>query len=537
MTLSRAARRRLPILVVTATVVLTSACIHRFYQTDVRSVVVPDATRTDTIRSPVKVHLADGSTVIFRDGARVNRDRISGTGERYALMSPVATATGGVPMDSVVGVESFEGKLLALPTIAVSLAATAAGAVALAGLAVALFGSCPTVYADTGAGPVLQAEGFSYAIAPLMEHRDLDPLRVRPDADGTVRLELRNEALETHFINHIELVAVQHAAGARVVPDQHGRTVEVGAMSRLERGTDRAGRDVTPVLKAADGELFASDPTTIARSREGDLDDWIDLDIAGLPAGDSIAVVLRLRNSLLSTILLYEGMLGGRDAIDWMTSDLQHIATTVDVSRWYIRTMGMRATVDGVPTPLGQPFEGTARLADIGPIAFRDVAIVLPRPARDAPTARVRLRFVADNWRIDEIQVSGHVSRPSLTTVAVGRVIVDTPAVGGGPMLDSAAVRAIAEPDDQYLETRPGQRMRLEFAPPRPAPDAGTVTTYLLAWQGWYREWIRGPWLAEPKRSEPFVPGDAAVRTALTRWTEQQASFERAFYSSMIPVR
>ncbi len=58
----------------------------------------------------------------------------------------------------------------------------------------------------------------------------------------------------------------------------------------------------------------------------------IDLDVSNLPPGDSVAVLLRLRNSLLNTVLLYEGMLSGRDAPDWLNSGLQHIASVVDLA-------------------------------------------------------------------------------------------------------------------------------------------------------------------------------------------------------------
>ena len=46
----------------------------------------------------------------------------------------------------------------------------------------------------------------------------------------------------------------------------------------------------------------------------------------------------------------------------------------------------------------------------------------------DAAGARVRLRFVADNWRIDEVRVAGAITRPEYTTLAVDSVIVPTPA-------------------------------------------------------------------------------------------------------------
>jgi hypothetical protein len=217
---------------------------------------------------------------------------------------------------------------------------------------------------------------------------------------------------------------------------------------------------------------------------------------------------------------------------------MQDIASAVDLSQWYVRTMGMRASVDGIPLIAGDGRAGLARLGDVGPLAFRDVAIVLPRPARDENRVRVRLRFVADNWRIDRAEIAGSVARLATTSLPVASVVVATPERGSGPVLDTAAVQNISEADDRYLETRPGQRMTLVFAPSaaRPAgPDS--ASTYLISWQGWYREWIRGRWLAEPTRTTPFIPGDSAVLAALERWSARRVEFERTFYSTRIPVR
>lgn len=526
--------RRLALLGLGLAILTTVGCIHVFVRTDVSAVARPSGAGVDSIRSQLKAHLLDGSAVLFPSGGVVTTDRLTGYGLHYPLFASEPTVRSSVPMDSIVAVEAFRGRTLAGTSLVASAAATAVTALA----ALAIFGSCPTVYADTGNGPVLQAEGFSYALSPLMEHRDLDPLTVRPDADGTIRLELRNEALETHFINHVEVVAVRHGALTRVVPDQLGHPVEVGGFARLVGARDRAKRDVLSTLSDADGTLYSTDSSVLHNAKAGDLDDWIDLDLAGLPAGDSLVVLLRLRNSLLNTVLLYEGMLGGRDGADWMTEDLEHIGRTVELARWYVATMGMRAIVAEVPLPTGAPYDGHARLSDVGPIAFRDVAIVLPRPATRDGRARVRLAFVADNWRIDRIQVAGNHARPSARTLAVERIVVPTPAVGEGPIEDGAALPLITTADESYLETRPGQRMTLVFERDRVAvPAADETDTYLIAWQGWYREWVRGSWLAAPTRTTPFVPGDAALVTALRRWATRLPSFEREFYSSAIPVR
>lgn len=529
-------KRAAAVLALTSTASL-SACIHYFWRTEARRA---DEAVTGAIRTPVKAHLKDGSTVVFPAGATISRDRLTGVMQRFPLLNDDAysAAQGTIVLDSVVAVETFERRVEMVKTVVVSTAATAVSLAATVWLAKAIFGSCPTVYADTGSGSVLEAEGFSYAIAPVFERRDVDPLRVRADASGKVRLELRNEALETHYLNQIELLAVRHAASEVVVPDQSGRVVALAALRPLERAEDRSGRDVRTELAEADGRLFATSETTSAAARIGDVDDWIDLETSGLPPGDSIAVVLRLRNSLLNTVLLYDGMLGGTDAVDWLAHDLTKAPNVAKLGVWYARTMGMHVKVDNMPGSGGSAApSGSVHLADVGPIAFRDVAVVLPRPARDAGRVRVRLRFVVDNWRIDQVRVAGVVRRAPSEVLPVARVIVPVAQDGRGMVADTAAVRALAAADDVRLETRPGQRMVLEFDTRQPAVRGDSATRYLIAWRGWYQEWIRGAWLASPTRTAPFAPGDAALLKAIDSWRGRRAAFERAFYASRIPVR
>jgi hypothetical protein len=113
------------------------------------------------------------------------------------------------------------------------------------------------------------------------------------------------------------------------------------------------------------------------------------------------------------------------------------------------------------------------------------------------------------------------------------------PAQPGGPatVADTAAVSALREPDTKYLQTMPGQRMILEFDAGNTAIRSDSTTSYLITWQGWYREWIRGQWLAEPKRTAAWTPGDSTVLAAMHRWHDRQPELEHAFYSTRVPVR
>lgn len=60
------------------------------------------------VESSVKVHLLDGSTVLFPEGAEIGVDRLTGSGERYDIrLSPMGSVS-GVARDSVRALESFD---------------------------------------------------------------------------------------------------------------------------------------------------------------------------------------------------------------------------------------------------------------------------------------------------------------------------------------------------------------------------------------------------------------------------------------------
>jgi hypothetical protein len=170
--------------------------------------------RNVVVRSPVKAHLADGSTVVYPQGIRVSGDVIAprSTARRFGPLNE-NLPVGLVPLDSVLGLETFHSNVNVPGSVVLSTLGTLAAFVGTVALGVIIFGSCPTIYADSAGTPTLQAEVFATRISPLLEARDLDLLTARPDSDGVLTLEVRNEALETHYINHFELLEVRHARG------------------------------------------------------------------------------------------------------------------------------------------------------------------------------------------------------------------------------------------------------------------------------------------------------------------------------------
>lgn len=475
------------------------------------------------VTSPLKAFYADGSTAVFPDGATITEDSIVGRGRLYSLGLVDTTAVQALSMDALVGIEAFQGET--------NDAATVLGSVVLTGLAVlgsvalfkAIFGSCPTFYTSTEDGEVLQAEAFSYSIAPLLEGRDLDAIDLRPDPDGVLRLELRNEALETHYINHLELVSVDHLPGTRVVSDDRGMPVGVLDEVTPLAAVDRSGRRVLEPLLSADREAFSSDEARIRHASGEDPDDWIELAFPR-PRGDDAVLRLRLRNSLLTTVLFYDLMLGqaGVGALDWIGRDLARIGTVVEMGRWFQESMGLRVEVRD-----GDSWEEVGRVPDTGPIAWEEVGVRVP--VGDTDLVRVRLRFLTDAWRIDRVSL-GRPARPDgETRLPVARILDDGSSLGVEPL------ERLAAPDDDYLATYPGTSVMLEFDPEPQRP--GLDRTYLLASQGYYTEWVRPEWIRATEAGRRFEPGDDTVEDLMGLWLDKKDAFETDFYSSKIPVR
>jgi hypothetical protein len=502
-----------------ATVLLGACFVFRTMAVE----TVPPGEGT-TVLSRARVHLLDGTTVVYPTGFTISGRLIQGTGTRYGLSLVALGGAGRVPLDSVVGIESYRQGTNVPATIAVSTLATAATAFGGALLAVAIFGSCPTFYSDSAGAQLLEAEGFSYSIAPIFEMRDVARLRAVPGRDGVLRLEVRNEALETHYLNHLEAIEVAHLPDETIVPDPAGHPVALRTGAAPLAALDRSGRDVLPLVAYADSLWYEAPQALLAAATEQDLHDFIDLDVSVPTGADSVAIGFRLRNSLLTTVLFYDLMLADRGAaaVDWIGRDLEELGPAVALGRWAHEAMGL-----GVSVRAGDGYREVARVPNVGPIAWKEVAVVVPVTER--PVMRVRLASVIDDWRIDRVSVAAGWRRPDAVTRPITRVI------RADGSADAGALAGLRSPDDRYLETGPGDRFTAEFGPMD--VTGGTARTYLLGSQGYYIEWLRRSWLTPVNRVTPFEPGRPALFEAVRRWRIAQDTLEQRFYSTRIPVR
>ena len=498
--------------------VCMASCVFR--RVEIQSV---DTRAPVAVSTAVKAHLKDGSTVVYPQGVTVTADALEGRGTKYGLTLTTGTPVERIPLSDVLGMESYRTKVNVGATAAVTTLATVGGAIGGALLAVAIFGSCPTVYSNDGLAE--EGELFSSSIAPLFEGRDIDRLQARADPAGIVSLEIRNEAMETHYINHLQLLEVQHQNDEVVVPDERGVPVVLRNVSRLTAVTARDGQDVTELVARPDGRFYMTGRAVLERARADDMDDWIDVEVPVDGRATSAALVFRSRNSLLSTTLLYDVMLGpaGAGALDWLGEGLATISTAVELGRWHERRAGLHVSVwrDG-------GYREVVRVPDSGPISWHDVAAIIPVPT-GVTRLRIRLSFLADYWRIDQLGVAFS------THTVVPRIIPLADVSSDAGASEAEALAHMRTSDETYLQTNPGQKFVARFnAGPSPA---GASRTFFLSSQGYYTEWIRGSWIQNATVTQPFMPSDKSILAAMRKWGATRESFEERFRSARVPVR
>jgi hypothetical protein len=396
-----------------------------------------------------------------------------------------------------------------------------AGWVALGTLAaVALFGSCPTVYSVDSGEPILEAELFSYSIAPSFQSRDIDKLSLKHIQGGYFELDFRNEMLETHYIDQLEILEVAHAENQVAYPDNTGQPIVVGKTIAPASAVDQDGRNILPEITSADGQVWSATNHRLANVGLQNFHDSLDFEFSLPEEGGDLALVLRMRNSMLNTVLLYDVMLKeqGFAALDWMGHDLNHLGNRAELGLWYRKHMGMTISVwrDG-------EFHKVGRIGDEGPIAWGERAFVLDAPRGDS--IKVRLTFVADNWRIDQVALAIDTQRGKVRAVPVATAKsleehrADLPGY-------------LAKADETYLITRPGESVQLGF-------DVGESTlsrTFFLASEGYYMEWMRSEWLAEEHRRK-FEPTSNALLQSLQLYAQKRDTYRQQFELIRVPVR
>lgn len=463
----------------------------------------------------LKVHMKDGSLYVLKNWeADPSREYISGYGKLYdSYRDSIGSGHFTLRADSAV---IFE-------TNSIKPSGTAAAFTIYSGITAAItiycmtnpkacFGSCPTFYTNDGDSLRLQAEGFSSSIAPSMEATDIDALyHSRPECDEYT-VEMRNEALETHVVRSVNLLAVEKSRKENKIfysPD--GAFWECSSIIPPVSAAGPEGNCLGKLLKADGLERFSAADSFNLGAKE-----YIYLDFNNSESG-KYGIVIGCRQTLLSTYLIYQTFAYmGNDVSRWI-AELERNKINVKGNEILNLLGGLEAEVldsEGC-------WRNAGSIDEYGPLAA-DFHILPVNGILDR-NARVRLKLTKGYWRIDYAALAPIKEAARPERIQPFEVIRDG-------KTDPAA-REILCDSSKTLVTLPGDTYRLNFRLPSLVKDY----ELFLETRGYYLEWIRNEWIREEnprKLAEIFLNPEAALKRMAPEFKAVESQMENSFWRS-----
>lgn len=499
---------------------------------------ITDLENLKKITTPSKIYLNDGSILLFQNGFTVKDDQIIGTGISYILnnQSDQEMKTFTIPLENVAALTYHETQTGAG---AIGSFITGVSSVPLTFFALycladpkACFGSCPTVYIKENDQYLFCSELFSYSISPHMEADDLDLLagsinRIETPLD----IRITNEALETHFINKMRLIQVTHPKNTAVYPTPDNQLLLFNEFHPPQEAQNSQGLNVLSQIIKDDEIGYRSPDDLVLKLKEGAHFDFLDMKVKVPSSTSNIKLLLKIRNTLLSTILFYEVVLAsqGIDALSWT----EKINTDPVYASLF---KSVYDTFSGITVKVKKDGEWLTvkKINDVGPIAYKYVAAVLPTYNQE--DLEVRLEFIPDNFIFDGIFYD-HSHEEDEDNISVETL--DCSAIFDSEGQEREDLKnLLIDEDNLYLITEPSDVYHF-FYRLRDEPEDKVVSLFVRS-RGYYTEWLRGKWLTE--KSTPNYKFDlfdftGTFNQLVESWLGSKKMMEEMFHKTRIPIR
>lgn len=447
----------------------------------------------------------DGERVEFVPGewpARVEGDTIHATTED----GPYEVAVADVER---VWIQSGETDVAKSVGAVIGVAAGVAVAVFL--IALATKESCPFIYSWDGERWVFDAEPYGGATTKGLERADFSELESLVAVDGEYRLRITNEVAETQYTNLLELWAVHHPPGTRVVADEFGALYAMRNPVPLASAVDATGRDLRPWLDATDDRIWEHEPVPTAT---GELRQEIVLTFPKPKNATRARLIANVATGGWGSHMIRELYAMRGTSLDAFYDALDTSATArQDLFAWNLReelyTLQVR-----VEEPTGWEVRGL--LPGGGPFISEHRVVPLDVSRVEGSEVRIRLRPPVGFWGLNSFRMDFGPTEP----VQVEKRALTLARTSEG---EDVRARLAAVDDAYYAMPETGDWAELRF----PAVDApeGMEQTFILSSRGYYRlhlEADRAPDMAAIREMET-VPG-AAVRLAVESYRAARAA-------------
>ena len=343
------------------------------------------------------------------------------------------------------------------------------------------------------------------------------------------RVRISNEALETHFIDQFALLKVDHPRGTQVYPSFDGDIICTGGLSVPGSVINSEGHDISDLVQMRDDCVYRSGEQLVQKISKNYLRDHIDCQLQFPEGTKTISLVLRLRNTLLTTILFYELVLSsqGAAALDWTQKMQNNFYYATIFNELYKSYAGIT-----INTLKGGQWVPLTKIGDIGPIAWKEIAIEIP-VEQEKNAVSLRLEFFPDNFMIDYVGYDCHAEFAYSPRISIQQPV----SIVDDQKKNRADIENLLhDVDKKYLITNPGESYYITYDL---TSDDTLATSVFVKSKGYYIEWIRGSWLTNGSNDYHFslFDIDKTLNHLRESWLENRPLIEDRFFETRIPLR
>ncbi|MCC6244528.1 MAG: hypothetical protein IT353_16920 [Gemmatimonadaceae bacterium] len=500
-------------------------------------VAAPSATSlTPDITGPLRVHLRSGEMIIasaWAEDTAARTLRVDGIAYS-AQRAVVGVAQRAIPIDSVALVQSYtSGTAYAFGLTMLAVWGTATTFVAGSCLAdpKSCFGSCPTFYLP-GDTTFIHAEGFSASPLKMLEATDVDHLYFAPARTSSIDIVMRNEALETHAVRSLRVLAVPRPVGAKVFHTPDNTMIPTFAAVTPTVCTSATG-DCAAAIAAMDTSEWQSrtDSTDLAAREFVTLAfDRPSAPLSPTASANGFAIIIGARHTLVSTYLFYQALAFAGERAGDLLAQLERRGTAAEPPLFdALRRIG---AIDVSVSTDSVTWVAAGQLLEAGPLATDPQALPITLPAA-AQRVYVRLSLTKGYWRVNHVALAARGAPIVAVAVLPDSVVAD----GITAMSGRVDARAALRDSSRVLITGPGDRYRLHFSLPTQTRTDTDGWELFLESTGWYYEWMRPAWKRDEnalRAAQLLYAPFEAFRALAPDYKQREATNERAFLDSRI---
>lgn len=518
------------ILTITTAIFGIQACKTYYFRSnykDTNSLI--HATNNIQTKPYLKAHLKNGDVCILRDSWIVDTvtNVLTGTGTKYNFNRiKISEGSISIPIDSVAIFETNKkiknpeaGRIAALSILA--------GLDVIAGIICisnpkACFGSCPTFYINENDNfHYADAEGFSNAISPSLEYYDIDALDNKPLFQNTFSITMKNEALETHCVNDVKLLAYPRKKGERVYQSPTNDFYLCENNYTLTEASANEG-DITTLLKNEDRqERFSfSDENNLSSKEE------IFLTFNNVKNADKLGLVLNFRQTLMTTYFIYSAM-------GYMGDEVGDIFAKMEINKETKEKLkgGIKKELGNIDIYLWNAQKNDWELQngvyETGPIAINRQFIPLQHLSS---SSKIKLKLVMNKglWRIDYVALTNIKDKVKPIEITPTNIL-------NKGKVDNTALLEIKNPE-KYLISMPGSEYKFNFT----LPSADTDYELFLYSKGYYLEWMREHWLKDKdllKLKQMVDNPKKYLMVEAKNYKRYETTMEHEFWNSKIDTK